>query len=67
MTDPFNTTKDQVKFWQAKFDSEFERAKAYEMDIVYLNYKIKELERKVSELESDNRTLHEMLNKAEAR
>lgn len=67
MTDPFNTDKYQVKFWQAKFDSEFERAKAYEMDIVYMNYKINQLQQEIELLKADNRLLHEELNKAEAR
>ena len=67
MTDPFNTDKDQVKYWQNKFDSEFERAKSYEMDIVYLNYKINQLQQEIELLKADNRLLHEELNKAEAR
>lgn len=65
MTDPFNTEQDRVKYWQNKFDSEFERAKSYEMDIVYLNYQVRELQRKLIELESDNRILHDMINKLE--
>ena len=57
MTDPFNTTKEQVKYWQNKFDSEFERAKSYEMDIVYLNYRIRELEREVARLIAEKKQL----------
>jgi hypothetical protein len=67
MTDPFNKDSDKVKYWQHKFESEFDRARSYEMDIVHYEYRIKQLQQEVELLKADNRLLHEELNKAEAR
>lgn len=53
MTDPYNTEQDKVKYWQEKHNTEFERAKSYEMDLIYANYRIKELQAEVAELKKD--------------
>ena len=53
MTDPYNDEKDKVKYWQEKHNTEFERAKGYEMDLIYANYRIKELQAEVFKLREE--------------
>jgi hypothetical protein len=57
MTDPFSRESDKVKYWQNKYQQEFERAKSYEMDLVHANYEINKLRLRIDELWNENRTL----------
>jgi len=57
MTDPFNRESDKVKYWQNKYQQEFDRAKSYEMDLVHANYEINKLRLRIDELWNENRTL----------
>jgi regulator of replication initiation timing len=57
MTDPFSRESDKVKYWQNKYQQEFDRAKSYEMDLVHANYEINKLRLRIDELWSENRTL----------
>ena len=57
MTDPFYKESDKVKYWRNKYEQEFERAKAYEMDLVHANYEVNRLRSRVVELFEQNRTL----------
>ena len=57
MTDPFSRESDKVKYWQNKYQQEFDRAKSYEMDLVHANYEINKLHLRIDELRNENRTL----------
>jgi regulator of replication initiation timing len=57
MTDPFSRESDKVKYWQNKYQQEFDRAKSYEMDLVHANYEINKLRLRIDELWNENRTL----------
>jgi regulator of replication initiation timing len=57
MTDPFSRESDKVKYWQNKYQQEFDRAKSYEMDLVHANYEINKLHLRIEELWNENRTL----------
>jgi hypothetical protein len=57
MTDPFSRESDKVKYWQNKYQQEFDRAKSYEMDLAHANYEINKLRLRIDELWNENRTL----------
>ena len=57
MTDPFSRESDKVKYWQNKYQQEFDRAKSYEMDLAHANYEINKLRLRIDELWTENRTL----------
>ena len=50
MTDPYNQ-KDKLQYWMEKYNQEAERANGLEMDLIHANHTIRELTRKIDELQ----------------
>jgi len=59
-TNPYYQPEDKVKYWQEKHNTEFERAKSYEMDLIHAQYEIRKLEAQISDLQFELNKLRAM-------
>lgn len=57
MSNPYYKEQDKLKYWMNKHNAEFERANGLEMDLVHAEYRIRELQVRLSDLIFENENL----------
>jgi len=57
---PYYRPEDKVRYWQEKHNTEFERAKSYEMDLIHAQYEIRKLQAQISDLQFELESLKAM-------